>query len=93
MGFNFGNTAFKFPPPKDFTALFKASKDSTTESKLSGGGGPAVAKAAPNAPQAIILEPSRELAEQVSMVILKCLSNYILCKRLMISSHKKRFYK
>jgi len=64
MSFNFGTTPFKFNPPKEWTALFKAPKDSTLESKIVGSG-PAVSKSAPNAPQAIIIEPSRELAEQV----------------------------
>ena len=34
---------------------------------LLAGGGPVNAKPAPNAPQAIVIEPSRELAEQVSI--------------------------
>lgn len=70
MNFNFGATSFKFPPPKDFIAVSKAPKDSVSESKIVGGG-PVVAKSAPNAPQAIILEPSRELAEQTLVQIQK----------------------
>ena len=67
MSFNFGATPFKYPPPKDFTALAKAPKDCVSESKIAGGGATS-SKPAPNAPQAIVIEPSRELAEQV-----KCL--------------------
>ncbi|WAR11389.1 DDX1-like protein, partial [Mya arenaria] len=70
MSFNFGTTPFKFNPPQGFTALFKAPKDSTVESKIAGGGA-ATAKPAPNAPQAIIIEPSRELAEQTLTQIQK----------------------
>lgn len=64
MSFNFGKTAFKFPPPKDFIALHKASGEDVKDSKIVGGG-PTTSKPASNAPQAIIIEPSRELAEQV----------------------------
>ncbi|WAR11422.1 DDX1-like protein, partial [Mya arenaria] len=69
MSFNFGTTPFKFNPPQGFTALFKAPKDSTVESKIAAGA--ATAKPAPNAPQAIIIEPSRELAEQTLTQIQK----------------------
>ena len=64
MSFNFGDKPFKHPPSQGFMALSKASKDCTTESKIVGSAA-VVAKPAPNAPQAIIIEPSRELAEQV----------------------------
>lgn len=63
MSFNFGTSSFNYQP-QGYTALFKAPKDCTSESKIAGSG-PAVSKPAPNAPQAIIIEPSRELAEQV----------------------------
>lgn len=70
MNFNFGTTPFKFPPPKDFTALAKAPKDCVQESRIAGGSHTS-AKPAPNAPQAIVIEPSRELAEQTLVQIQK----------------------
>ncbi|CAG5135709.1 unnamed protein product, partial [Candidula unifasciata] len=63
MKFNFGNSEFKFPPKGGYQALCEASPDCVIESKIAGSG-PTNAPPAPNAPQAIIIEPSRELAEQ-----------------------------
>lgn len=66
MSFNFGAQPFKHPPPSDFIGLASAPKEfvrenpansSSTRSKEDG-------KPKCNAPQAIIIEPSRELAEQ-----------------------------
>ena len=68
MSFNFGKTDFKYPP-QGFTSLSRADKDSVSESRIMGSG-PAAAKAATNAPQAIIIEPSRELAEQVWLSVM-----------------------
>ena len=61
--FNFGETDFKYPPSSNFTALNEASLDAVTKSSATVGPGVKRA-AAPNAPYAIIIEPSRELAEQ-----------------------------
>ncbi|XP_003747414.1 ATP-dependent RNA helicase DDX1 [Galendromus occidentalis] len=70
MSFNFGNVeAFKYPPAAGFEAFGKA----TSLRENSNCGAPeAVHKYEPHAPQAIILEPSRELAEQT----LKCLESF-----------------
>ncbi|XP_031845611.1 ATP-dependent RNA helicase Ddx1 [Nomia melanderi] len=66
MSFNFGAQPFKHPPSNDFIAVASAPKEcvrenptnsSSTRSKEDG-------KPKCNAPQAIIIEPSRELAEQ-----------------------------
>lgn len=66
MAFNFGAQPFKHPPPNDYVAVSSAPKESVkcnlvnsnrNQSKESG-------KPTNNAPQAIIIEPSRELAEQ-----------------------------
>ncbi|XP_064640088.1 ATP-dependent RNA helicase DDX1-like isoform X2 [Lineus longissimus] len=62
--FNFGDSPLKYPPQREYKALGKAATEFVTSSQY-GGGGPAASKGpAPNAPYAIIIEPSRELAEQ-----------------------------
>ncbi|GFO46712.1 ATP-dependent RNA helicase ddx1, partial [Plakobranchus ocellatus] len=63
MKFNFGNQEFKYPPKDGYIAICNAPADNCIGSKIVGQG---AANAAPasNAPQAIIIEPSRELAEQ-----------------------------
>ncbi|KAL3860216.1 hypothetical protein ACJMK2_010372 [Sinanodonta woodiana] len=63
MDFNFGDTSFKYPPKGGFVGLSQAPKNCVQDSKIVGQS-VANAKPAPNAPQAIIIEPSRELAEQ-----------------------------
>ncbi|KAL0111536.1 hypothetical protein PUN28_013027 [Cardiocondyla obscurior] len=66
MSFNFGAQPFKHPPPNDYVAVSSASKESVKHNPVnsnqssSGESG----KLKNNAPQAIIIEPSRELAEQ-----------------------------
>ncbi|KAK7070784.1 ATP-dependent RNA helicase ddx1 [Halocaridina rubra] len=64
MSFNFGASPFQHPPKAGFVALCEASKDCTVISgvKASDSGKPNTIQK--NAPQAIIIEPSRELAEQ-----------------------------
>ncbi|CAK9794881.1 ATP-dependent RNA helicase Ddx1 [Anthophora quadrimaculata] len=66
MSFNFGAQPFKHPPPFGYVAVASAPKEcirenpvnsSQTQNKDDG-------KPRSNAPQAIIIEPSRELAEQ-----------------------------
>lgn len=65
MAFNFGAQPFKHPPPNDYVAVSSASKESvkcnlvSSNQKSNESGKPTN-----NAPQAIIIEPSRELAEQ-----------------------------
>ncbi|XP_074102391.1 ATP-dependent RNA helicase Ddx1 [Cotesia typhae] len=53
---NFGAQPFKHPPANNFVAVSAAPKECQTEI--------ADTKPSPNAPQALIIEPSRELAEQ-----------------------------
>lgn len=69
MDINFGENSFKYPPDKSWISLFKAPKDAIFVSKIETGGN--THKPAPNAPQAIIIEPSRELAEQTFSQICK----------------------
>ncbi|XP_050396746.1 ATP-dependent RNA helicase DDX1 [Patella vulgata] len=61
--FNFGDKPFKFPPKGEFIGLSQTPKENFVESTIIAKGAVS-AKPAPNAPQAIIIEPSRELAEQ-----------------------------
>ncbi|KAE8749808.1 hypothetical protein FOCC_FOCC003546 [Frankliniella occidentalis] len=58
MAFNFGATPFKFPPQGGFIALSQASKDCIRNPDA------APVKVVKDAPQAIIIEPSKELADQ-----------------------------
>ncbi|XP_022673538.1 ATP-dependent RNA helicase DDX1-like [Varroa destructor] len=69
MSFNFGAEPFKHPPENSYIAFANAS-NFTNNTIL--GSGPVVQKYEPHAPQAIILEPSRELADQT----MKCLENF-----------------
>ncbi|XP_042215593.1 ATP-dependent RNA helicase Ddx1-like [Homarus americanus] len=62
MSFNFGATSFKHPPKAGYIALCEASKDCVVSSGVKGSG--EKPKIQNNAPQAVIIEPSRELAEQ-----------------------------
>ncbi|ETE71463.1 ATP-dependent RNA helicase DDX1 [Ophiophagus hannah] len=55
LKFNFGEEDFKFPPKDGFTAIDKAPEGSAQVAQ---------SKNLPNAPKALIVEPSRELAEQ-----------------------------
>ncbi|XP_015121411.1 ATP-dependent RNA helicase Ddx1 [Diachasma alloeum] len=65
MSFNFGNQPFKYPPPSGFTPVASAPKDCCKENEMgSSSAGNKEIKPPANAPQAIIIEPSRELAEQ-----------------------------
>nr|XP_045625919.1 ATP-dependent RNA helicase Ddx1-like [Procambarus clarkii] len=63
MSFNFGATEFKHPPKAGYVAVSQASKDCTVSSGVKGGGDKPQ-KLQNNAPHAVIIEPSRELAEQ-----------------------------
>lgn len=65
MLFNFGKTEFKYPPKQGFIAVSHAVAGQFKSNPLASPTTNAAAnKPAPNAPQAIIIEPSRELAEQ-----------------------------
>lgn len=73
MSFNFGATEFKYPEPDDYVAVCKAE---AKNAKLNPHANPGTnsnvdLKPKPNAPQAIIIEPSRELAEQTFNQIIK----------------------
>nr|KAF6429171.1 DEAD-box helicase 1 [Molossus molossus] len=62
--FNFGEEEFKFAPKDGFVALSKAPDNCVVKSQRTGNAQVAQAKLLPNAPKALIVEPSRELAEQ-----------------------------
>ncbi|XP_016974727.1 ATP-dependent RNA helicase Ddx1 [Drosophila rhopaloa] len=65
MQFNLGKTDFKYAPGNGFMGACQAGAEHSKANPLaSPAAGSASAKPAPNAPQAIIIEPSRELAEQ-----------------------------
>ena len=63
MLFNFGDTAFKYKPVDGFVAFNAAAKGDVVNN-IKTGAGVEQRKIVNNAPQAIIIEPSRELAEQ-----------------------------
>ncbi|XP_074141519.1 ATP-dependent RNA helicase DDX1 [Sminthopsis crassicaudata] len=64
LKFNFGEEEFKFPPKDGFVGLCKASDGHVVKSQHTGSAQVAQTKFLPNAPKALIVEPSRELAEQ-----------------------------
>uniref|UniRef100_A0A5F5PUY6 ATP-dependent RNA helicase n=4 Tax=Equus TaxID=9789 RepID=A0A5F5PUY6_HORSE len=64
LKFNFGEEEFKFPPKDGFVALSKALDSYVVKSQHTGNAQVAQTKFLPNAPKALIVEPSRELAEQ-----------------------------
>lgn len=65
MSFNFGAQPFKHPPPNDYVAVSSAPKESVKLNSVNSSQSQAgSSKPMNNAPQAIIIEPSRELAEQ-----------------------------
>lgn len=63
MSFNFGSSPFKYPLPDGYVAVNKT-PDNNVVTNTTSGGATASVTPMPNAPQAIIIEPSRELAEQ-----------------------------
>ncbi|XP_075234522.1 ATP-dependent RNA helicase Ddx1 [Lycorma delicatula] len=71
MGFNFGDQPFKHKPSSDFVAVCQAPKQFVKNSEVTGTASKSAAKIVNNAPQAIIIEPSRELAEQTFNQIVK----------------------
>ncbi|KAG8251426.1 ATP-dependent RNA helicase ddx1 [Homalodisca vitripennis] len=70
ISFNFGAQPFKHSPASGFTAVCQAPKSNVKNSEVSGTAA-VVTKKVNNAPQAIIIEPSRELAEQTYNQIVK----------------------
>ncbi|XP_017877954.1 ATP-dependent RNA helicase Ddx1 [Ceratina calcarata] len=73
MSFNFGAQPFKYPPPSDYVAVASAPKEVVRENPINSNQGQSRDDGKPkcNAPQAIIIEPSRELAEQTYSQIQK----------------------
>ncbi|XP_072913042.1 ATP-dependent RNA helicase DDX1 [Hemitrygon akajei] len=64
LKFNFGEEEFKYPPKDGFQALSKAPDGHVVKTQQTGTALVGQAKNLPNAPKALIIEPSRELAEQ-----------------------------
>lgn len=77
MAFNFGAQPFKHPPPNDYVAVSSASKESVKYNTVNSNQSSSNESGKPrnNAPQAIIIEPSRELAEQTYNQIQKVNEN------------------
>lgn len=69
--FNFGDSSFKYPPQRPYRALSQANAENKFDSPYSGGGVAAQSTSTKNAPFAIIIEPSRELADQTCQQIQK----------------------
>ena len=80
MSFNFGAQPFKYPPPNDYIAVASAPKEVIKENPInsSQAQNKEDGKVKCNAPQAIIMEPSRELAEQTYNQIQKVKYQYLL---------------
>ncbi|NWS85617.1 DDX1 helicase, partial [Toxostoma redivivum] len=64
LKFNFGEEDFKFPPKDGYVGLCKAPEGCVVKSQHSGSAQVVQTQNLPNAPKALIVEPSRELAEQ-----------------------------
>ncbi|TNM95025.1 hypothetical protein fugu_017784 [Takifugu bimaculatus] len=64
LKFNFGGESFKNTPKSGFLALDKASEGHTAKSSQTGLAKVSQVKTSSNAPKALIIEPSKELAEQ-----------------------------
>lgn len=77
MSFNFGAQPFKHSPPNDYVAISSAPKESVKHNPVNSSQTQASGNDKPksNAPQAIIIEPSRELAEQTYNQIQKVREN------------------
>lgn len=72
MLFNFGDTPFKHSPPEGYVAVSKVDPKNLVHNPLAMPGTAEIdMKPKPNAPKAIIIEPSRELAEQTLTQITK----------------------
>ncbi|XP_077297561.1 ATP-dependent RNA helicase Ddx1 [Arctopsyche grandis] len=71
MLFNFGATPFKHPPPSGYISVNETKKSNIKVNAVNSAGSKTSNKPVNNAPQAIIIEPSRELAEQTFNQIVK----------------------
>jgi len=81
MAFNFGAQPFKYPPPNDYMAVSSAPKESVKYNTVNNqNSSNESGKSKNNAPQAIIIEPSRELAEQTYNQIQKVNENELVCQ-------------
>ncbi|KAG7265895.1 hypothetical protein CRUP_009499 [Coryphaenoides rupestris] len=69
LKFNFGEEEFKNPPKSGFVALSQAPDGQTVKSSQAGSAKVTQAKVSSNAPKALIIEPSKELAEQTLNVV------------------------
>lgn len=76
MSFNFGAQPFKFPPPQGYIAVCEAPKEQVKINPVNGSKAQTKVDLKPpnNAPQAIVIEPSRELAEQTYNQIQKVIN-------------------
>ncbi|CAH8679970.1 unnamed protein product [Schistosoma rodhaini] len=64
LRFNFGDSAFDFPPPNGWIGISSCPETNSVENTFQATSSGPVYKSKPNAPLALIIEPSRELAEQ-----------------------------
>ncbi|XP_008284405.1 ATP-dependent RNA helicase DDX1 [Stegastes partitus] len=64
LKFNFGGEDFKHPPKTGFVGVHQAAEGHTVKSAQTGSAKVSQVKASSNAPKALIIEPSKELAEQ-----------------------------
>ncbi|XP_049763744.1 ATP-dependent RNA helicase Ddx1 [Schistocerca cancellata] len=71
MSFNFGTQPFKHPPTDGYLAICEAPKEYVKQNETGTGAASSQSKSVKNAPQAIVIEPSRELAEQTYNQIIK----------------------
>ncbi|CAL8141912.1 unnamed protein product [Orchesella dallaii] len=69
--FNFGDEKFKYEPPAGYVPICKADNPKNNPMSSAKACSAQDIKLAPNAPQAIMIEPSRELAEQTLTQIQK----------------------
>lgn len=79
MQFNFGAQPFKYSPPSGYTPISSTPKDFVRNNPVSGAQSQSsnVRKKVKNSPQAIVIEPSRELAEQTYNQIQKVLHVFL----------------
>ncbi|KPP75890.1 ATP-dependent RNA helicase DDX1-like [Scleropages formosus] len=72
LKFNFGGESFKNAPKEGFTALDQAIEAHVAKSNKTGSAQVSQVKNQPNAPKALIIEPSKELAEQTLNHVNQC---------------------
>ncbi|XP_034060184.1 ATP-dependent RNA helicase DDX1 [Gymnodraco acuticeps] len=72
LKFNFGGEDFKNAPKSGFVAMDQASEGHAVKSTQTGSAKVSQVKAASNSPKALIIEPSKELAEQTLNNVIQC---------------------